>query len=77
MLEDFTPTIPDWAQDQHTIKDKAMGRGLDHPRKAGAKLIPPPPGGDPFPGRSISRRSGTRIGVPRALASGMVLDLLQ
>lgn len=57
--------------------------GLDHLRKEGAKLIPPAPGGDPFPparlppGRSISRRSGTRIGVPRALASGMVLDLLQ
>ena len=28
LLEDFTPTIPDWANDQHTQKGKAMGRGL-------------------------------------------------
>ena len=42
MLEDFAPTIPDCALDQHTMKGKAMGRGLDHFRKEGAKLIPPP-----------------------------------
>jgi replication-associated recombination protein RarA len=30
MLEDFVPAIPDWANDQHTIRGKAMGRGLDH-----------------------------------------------
>ncbi len=48
MLEDFAPTIPDWANDQHTMKGKAMGRGLDHFRKEGAKLVPPPTGDDPF-----------------------------
>ena len=42
MLEDFAPTIPDYALDQHTLKGKAMGRGLDHFRSEGAKLIPPP-----------------------------------
>ncbi|MGA7153792.1 MAG: hypothetical protein WBY84_20690, partial [Pseudolabrys sp.] len=42
MLEGFAPTIPDYALDMHTMKGKAMGRGLDHFRKEGAKLVPPP-----------------------------------
>ena len=48
MLEDFAPTIPDWANDQHTLEGKRMGRGLDHFRKEGAKLIPPPTADDPY-----------------------------
>lgn len=48
MLEDFAPTIPDWALDMHTMKGKAMGRGLDHFRSEGAKLVPPPTEPDPF-----------------------------
>ena len=44
MLEDFAPEIPDYALDMHTLKGKAMGRGLDLFRKEGAKLIPPPTG---------------------------------
>ncbi len=48
MLEDFAPTIPDYALDMHTMKGKAMGRGLDHFRAEGAKLIPPPTADDPF-----------------------------
>jgi replication-associated recombination protein RarA len=48
LLEDFAPTIPDYALDQHTLKGKAMGRGLDHFRKEGAKLIPPPTADDPY-----------------------------
>jgi replication-associated recombination protein RarA len=48
LLEDFAPTIPDYALDQHTLKGKAMGRGLDHFRKEGAKLIPPPIADDPY-----------------------------
>jgi hypothetical protein len=32
----------DFALDQHTIKGKAMGRGLDHSRNEGARLIPEP-----------------------------------
>ena len=48
MLEDFAPTIPDYALDMHTMKGKAMGRGLDHFRKEGAKLVPPPTEPDPY-----------------------------
>ena len=40
MLEDFAPEIPDYALDMHTMKGKAMGRGLDHFRSEGAKLVP-------------------------------------
>jgi hypothetical protein len=40
--------IPDWANDQHTLKGKAMGRGLDHFRSEGAKLIPEPTDADPY-----------------------------
>jgi hypothetical protein len=40
LLEDFAPEIPDYALDMHTMKGKAMGRGLDHFRKEGAKLVP-------------------------------------
>jgi replication-associated recombination protein RarA len=48
MLEGFAPTIPDWALDQHTLAGRKLGRGLDHFRKEGAKLIPPPTEPDPF-----------------------------
>jgi replication-associated recombination protein RarA len=48
MLEDFAPTIPDYVLDMHTMKGKAMGRGLDHFRKEGAKLVPPPTEPDPY-----------------------------
>ena len=52
MLEDFIPTIPDYALDMHTIRGKAMGRGLDHFRKEGAKLVPPPTADDPYEGEA-------------------------
>ena len=42
MLEDFAPTIPDYALDMDTMKGKAMGRDLDRFRKEGAKLVPTP-----------------------------------
>ena len=32
-----SPTIPDYALDMHTMKGKAMGRGLDHFRKEKAR----------------------------------------
>ena len=38
----FVPTVPDFANDQHTIEGKRLGRGLDHFRTEGAKLVPPP-----------------------------------
>ena len=48
LLEDYVPTIPDWAYDQHTGKGRAMGRGLDHFRSEGAKLVPEPKEKDPY-----------------------------
>jgi hypothetical protein len=48
LLEGFAPTMPDWANDQHTLVGKKLGRGLDHFRNEGAKLIPPPTGDDPY-----------------------------
>jgi replication-associated recombination protein RarA len=47
MLEGHAPTIPDWANDQHTQAGRAMGRGIEHFRKEGAKLVPPPTAADP------------------------------
>jgi hypothetical protein len=47
-LEDFAPTIPDWAFDQHTIEGKRLRRGLDHFRAEGARLIPLPTDDDPY-----------------------------
>ena len=32
----------------HTIARKKPGRGLDHFRKEGAKLVPPPTADDPY-----------------------------
>lgn len=48
LLEGFAPTIPDWANDQHTLAGRKLGRGLDHFRKEGAKLIPEPTAPDPY-----------------------------
>ena len=47
-LEGYVPTIPDFALDQHTLEGRKMGRGLDHFRSEGAKLVPPPTEPDPF-----------------------------
>ena len=30
LLEDFAPTIPDYANDQHALAGRKLGRGLDH-----------------------------------------------
>jgi hypothetical protein len=48
LLEDFAPTIPDWANDLHTLAGKKLGRGLDHFRQEGAKPIPGPVEPDPY-----------------------------
>ena len=34
--------------DQHTLAGKKLGRGLDHFRSEGAKLVPPLTGDDPY-----------------------------
>jgi replication-associated recombination protein RarA len=41
LLNGFVPTIPDWANDGHTIKGKAMGRGVDYFRAESTRLEPP------------------------------------
>ncbi|WOH60338.1 hypothetical protein [Bradyrhizobium sp. BWC-3-1] len=48
MLEGFAPEVPDWANDQHTLEGRRLGRGLQHFREEGAKLVPPPTGDDPY-----------------------------
>jgi replication-associated recombination protein RarA len=48
MLEGFAPTIPDWANDQHTLAGRKLGRGLDHFRQEGAMLVPEPTEPDLF-----------------------------
>jgi replication-associated recombination protein RarA len=48
LLEGFAPEIPDWANDQHTLAGRKLGRGLDHFRSEGAKLIPEPTEPDPY-----------------------------
>ena len=47
-LEGYAPELPDWALDQHTLEGRKLGRGLDHFRKEGAKLVPPPTADDPY-----------------------------
>lgn len=41
LLDDHAPVIPDWAFDMHTQKGRQLGRGLDHFREVGTKLINP------------------------------------
>ena len=45
VLEGYAPTIPDWANDMHTIVGKAKRRGIEHFRDESAKLVPPQKGG--------------------------------
>ena len=47
-LEGYVPTIPDWANDRHTLAGRKLGRGIDHFRQEGAKLVPPPTADDPY-----------------------------
>ena len=48
LFEGFIPEIPDWANDMHTLKGKRLGRGLEHFRKHGAKLVPAVKGKDKY-----------------------------
>jgi replication-associated recombination protein RarA len=41
-VEGFVPTVPDWADDMHTLAGRKQGRGLKHFREEGALLIPTP-----------------------------------
>jgi len=42
LLEGYVPDIPDWANDQHTLVGKRLGRGLEFFRQESAKLHPAP-----------------------------------
>lgn len=48
LLENFVPKVPDWADDQHTIRGKRLGRGLEYFRTESTKLDPPPLEPDPY-----------------------------
>lgn len=41
LLAGFKPEIPDWANDGHTIKGKALGRGVEFFHTESTKLVPP------------------------------------
>ena len=43
LLENFVPTIPDLAFDQHTIEGRKLGRGVEYFREHSTKLVPPAP----------------------------------
>ena len=47
-LEAFVPTIPEWANDGHTLAGKRLGRGLDYFRTVSTQLVPPAAGSDPY-----------------------------
>lgn len=48
LLEGYKPEVPEWALDKHTSAGKKQGRGLDHFRKVGTTLSPPPTEPDPY-----------------------------
>ncbi len=47
-LEGDTPEIPDWAYDQHTLRGRKLGRGVEHFRQESTKLVPAPARPDPY-----------------------------
>ena len=47
-LEGYVPTIPDWANDQHTLAGRRKGRGLDFFRAESTRLSPAPAEPDPY-----------------------------
>lgn len=40
--------MPDWADDQHTVRGRRLGRGLKFFRDESAKLYPAPAEPDPY-----------------------------
>ena len=48
MHEGFAPTLPNWANDQHTIAGRKLGRAAIISAREGAKLVPPPTADDPY-----------------------------
>ena len=67
-LEGFRPSIPEWCYDQHTIKGKAQGRGVDYFRKVSTKLVPAPKKPDDYESEAyrlweFKASSGTKAGT--------------
>ncbi|MGB5101940.1 MAG: hypothetical protein WBO04_01300, partial [Steroidobacteraceae bacterium] len=48
ILERYVPEVPDWADDQHTLRGTRLGRGLKYFRDESTKLCPPPMEADPY-----------------------------
>ena len=66
-LEGFRPSIPEWCYDQHTIKGKAQGCGVDYFRKVSTKLVPAPKKPDDYESEAyrlweVKASSGTTAG---------------
>ena len=40
-IKAYTPAIPDWAKNRHTIAGKKLGRGLEYFRTVSTVLVPP------------------------------------
>ena len=66
ILNGFTPTIPEWANDMHTIAGRRLGRGLDHFRTEGTKLVPPPASPDPYEDEAYARWEQKRAAASEA-----------
>lgn len=47
-LEGYVPTIPEWANDGHTLAGKRQGRGLEYFRAVSTVLVPQPAASDPY-----------------------------
>ena len=48
LLEGYVPEIPDWADDQHTLRGKKLGRDMEYFRKESTKLHPEPAVSDAY-----------------------------
>ena len=73
-LEGYVPQIPDWADDQHTIRGKQLGRGLEYFRNESTKLIPVPTHSDSYESEAFrlwrlreSRRSRLPVGAQASI----------
>lgn len=73
LLEGKKPTIPDWAHDMHTATGKRMGRGVEHFRTEGTKLVPAPKGKDPFEEEAY-RLWTLKRETPKGAAAGKLFD---
>jgi replication-associated recombination protein RarA len=70
-LEGFCPSIPEWCYDQHTIRGKAQGRGVDYFRKVSTKLVPAPEKPDDYESEAyrlweVKASSDTTAGKPQS-----------